>query len=227
MSSPCRRISIMASNAVVAGPTAKRVAANIERVRKARQLKQKDVSDALGAIGRPTLATVVSKIERGERRIDVDDVVALALALNVSPLTLLMPDEASGQPVKLTEGFEVDRLTAWGWALGRGPAADWSPDRVGYPIGPGDDPVAAAEADEREQDYNRQRAEYLALALPPELRRAADQSAVRVARQLAELLEDLATAAAADEPVALLRMARRRHQQLGLELEELEERLKA
>lgn len=67
------------------------VARNIERVRKARQLKQKDVSERLRAVGRPILATVVSKIERGERRVDADDVMAFALAMNVSPLTLLLP----------------------------------------------------------------------------------------------------------------------------------------
>ncbi|WP_345181439.1 helix-turn-helix transcriptional regulator [Streptomyces lavendulae] len=215
----------MASNAVVAGPTSKRVAANIERVRKARHLKQKDVSDALGAIGRATLTTVVSKIERGERRIDVDDVVAIALALNVSPLTLLMPDEADDQPVKLTDGWEVSSRTAWAWALGREPAMDPTPD--GYPIGPGDDSVTAGETDVQRQEYDRLRSEYLALALPQGLQRAAERPAVRLARQIEELVADIASDTADDAAgrAALLRMAKRRYQQLGIELDEIEDQL--
>ncbi|GLW00888.1 helix-turn-helix domain-containing protein [Streptomyces lavendulae] len=220
------RISIMATNAVVAGPTSKRVAANIERVRKARHLKQKDVSDALGAMGRATLTTVVSKIERGERRIDVDDVVAMALALKVSPLTLLMPVEADEQPVKLTDDCEVSGRTAWAWALGREPATD--PPSDGYPIGPGDDSVAAGEADMQRQEYDRLRTEYLALALPQGLQRAAERPAVRLARQIEELVADIAgdTAGNAVDRAVLLRMAKRRYQQLGIELDEIEDQLK-
>lgn len=47
------------------GPVSSQVAQNIERVRKARQLKQKDLSERLRAVGRPMLPTVVSKVERG------------------------------------------------------------------------------------------------------------------------------------------------------------------
>ncbi|MFF5004102.1 helix-turn-helix domain-containing protein [Streptomyces phaeochromogenes] len=101
------------------GPTSAQVARNIERVRKTRQLKQKDLSDRLGAVGRPMLPTVVSKVERGERRIDVDDLVAFALALNVSPLALLLPPLEAGDPyVSLTGGVEATLTNAWKWAAG-------------------------------------------------------------------------------------------------------------
>lgn len=121
------RLHIMASNAVIAGPTAERVAENVERVRKARQLHQKDLSALLKSVGRPMLPTVISKIERGERRVDVDDLVALALALNVSPLTLLLPADWSSAPVQLTGEVEVASQVAWTWAQGEAPAQEIPP----------------------------------------------------------------------------------------------------
>jgi transcriptional regulator with XRE-family HTH domain len=226
MSIPCARIHIMASNAVVTGPTAERVAKNIERIRKARQLKQKDLSDLLGRLGRPTLPTVISKIERGERRIDVDDVVAFALALNVSPLTLLLPPTSSDETVDLTASQEVTSRTAWYWGVGRRPAMDWEPGAAANLAGPGVDPAIATEAYEREQEYAGQQAEYTALTLPPELRRVTDNQAVRTARQLLELVEDLTSpepSADRAAQAALVRMARRRYESLGIELEELQE----
>ncbi|WP_217169617.1 helix-turn-helix domain-containing protein [Streptomyces sp. AC512_CC834] len=117
------------------GPTSTQVARNIERVRKARQLKQKDVSDRLRAVGRPMLPTVVSKVERGERRIDVDDLVSFALALNVSPLALLLPPHGASDPyIPLTDTVETTLANAWSWAMGRralpaAPGEKASPDK--------------------------------------------------------------------------------------------------
>lgn len=124
MSISCTKMSIMATNPVVTGPTAQRTAENIERIRKARGLNQRDVSARLKEIGRPMLPTVVSKIERGERRIDVDDLIAFALALNVSPVALLMPNEWSDAQVALTPAVEVSARTAWMWGEGSSQADD-------------------------------------------------------------------------------------------------------
>ncbi|EHM29101.1 hypothetical protein SPW_2559 [Streptomyces sp. W007] len=41
------------------------------------------------ALGRPMTITMLSRIECRQRRCDVDDLVAIAAALDVSPLTLL------------------------------------------------------------------------------------------------------------------------------------------
>ncbi|MER6252897.1 hypothetical protein ABT224_16205 [Streptomyces sp. NPDC001584] len=82
-------------------------------------------------IGRTLSADAINKIENGRtldpgaetpkqiRRVDADDVVALALALNVSPLTLLLPpDGDSRTTVHLTEevAAKADRVWAWGRA---------------------------------------------------------------------------------------------------------------
>lgn len=202
------------------------MAENLARLREERGLSTTRLADLLSQLGTPIPATGITRVEKGQRRVDTDELLSLALALKVAPLTLLFPDSAGSELVQLTPNREVTARTAWRWGVGLSPAIDPAPQSEGYPIGPGDDPAAAAEADEREQDYHRQRAEYLALALPPELRRAADQAAVRVARQLAELVEDLVAQVSAEDAAPLLRMARRRHQALGLELEELEEQLK-
>ncbi|MGW3193697.1 helix-turn-helix domain-containing protein [Streptomyces sp. NPDC001118] len=214
----------MASNAVVTGPTAERVARNIERLRKARQLKQKDLSDLLEKAGRPTLPTVISKIERGERRIDVDDLVAFALALNVSPITLLLPPTWSDEPTELTAETQVRSQTAWRWVMGQGPAVDWWPGDGVSVAEPGADPAIAAEAYEREQEYDRKREEYVALALPPGLRRSANNPLVRITQQLEELVEDIVGPRGdRDDRARWSRMALRRVEQIRLNLEEVAE----
>jgi transcriptional regulator with XRE-family HTH domain len=57
----------------------------------------------------------VRRIESGERRVDVDDLVALALALGVSPLALMLPTEDSSL-VPDGDQYPVDRI--WNWASG-------------------------------------------------------------------------------------------------------------
>ena len=49
----------------------------------------KEVSDKLGEAGRPLLPSGISKIEEGERRIDVDDLLAFAAIFEVTPTELL------------------------------------------------------------------------------------------------------------------------------------------
>lgn len=123
----------MASNAVVAGPTSKRVADNVAKWRKARQLQQRDLSDKLTEVGRPMLPTVISKIERGERRIDVDDLIALSLALDVSPLALLLPTaSAPDLVVELTEGTAATGRITWNWADGLRPIGLSQEDPVAH-----------------------------------------------------------------------------------------------
>lgn len=129
----------------------------------------------------------------------------------------------------MTKECSVSSRTAWHWATGRRTAVDWEPVSARL-TGPDTDPAATTEAYEREQEYNRLQAEYVTQTLPPELRRAAGSQVVRIAQQLSELVEDLAS----PEPgvdraaqAARVRMARRRYESLGIELEELQEALAA
>lgn len=122
------------------GPAASQVARNIQRVRKARQLKQSEVSERLAAAGRPTLPTVVSKIERGERRIEVDDLVAFGRALDVPPVLLLFP--LGEEPdVEVLAGQSVPTWDAFRWFVGEAPY----PGDLGTPHGEVDEATGLAE----------------------------------------------------------------------------------
>ncbi|MER6351234.1 helix-turn-helix transcriptional regulator [Streptomyces sp. NPDC001634] len=208
------------------GPTGQRVQANVQRLREARGLSKKDLADATREHGRAIPPLGISRIEAGTRRVDADDLVALALALNVSPLTLLLPARSDNELIGLaTDEKQLRSRIAWLWALGQGPAVDWEPGDGVNLAEPGTDPAVEAEAYEREQEYGRLRPDYLALANPPEHRRTAEHSSVRLARQLADLVEDLVSPeAGGGAEAARVRMALRRYQQLGIELEELQER---
>ena len=229
MSTLCPRLAIMASNAVVSGPTSKHVAENVERLRKLRRLHQKDVSALLADIGRPMLPTVISKIERGERRIDVDDLVALALAFNVSPLTLLLPPASSEEAVELTENVAVTSATAWAWGAGFKTAMDWTPGEGVNLASPGADPAIPLEAQDRKQEFVRRQTEYVAAALPAERRASYHyHPAVRLAQQLKDLVTDLVSPEPGVDPAGMAargRMARRRHENLGRDLDEIIEQL--
>lgn len=110
--------SIMGTNPVVRGPISEAVAANVQAVRKGRGMSQQQLAGALAAIGRPTLATTIAKIEAGDRRVDVDDLVALGLVLNVSPARLLIGDGDQDGEVSLTSEVSVPSWRGWQWATG-------------------------------------------------------------------------------------------------------------
>jgi transcriptional regulator with XRE-family HTH domain len=71
------------------GATGRRVAENVRRLRLARELSLRDLSAKLAELGRPILPSGLLKIEHGQRRVDVDDLAALAEVLGVLPGRLL------------------------------------------------------------------------------------------------------------------------------------------
>jgi transcriptional regulator with XRE-family HTH domain len=100
------------------GPTGERVAANLAEVRNERRMNQAELADRVTELGRPMSAPVVSKTEKLDRRIDVDDLVAFAVALDVSPNRLLLASAADGEPVELATEVTVPARNAWLWAVG-------------------------------------------------------------------------------------------------------------
>lgn len=107
------------------GATGEQVRANVERIRKAQGLTYKELSDRLAANGRPIPTLGLSRIDRGERRIDADDLVALAVVLGVNPNALLFPDVADSTPVEITGAERVNTAyEAWQWADGFEPLRD-------------------------------------------------------------------------------------------------------
>jgi transcriptional regulator with XRE-family HTH domain len=104
------------------GPIGQRVAQNIKGLREARGLNQADLAAAAQRLGRPVTRSAISKTEEAKRRIDVDDLVAFALALRATPNRLLLPKTADGEKsYDITPEYRVSELDAWLWALGEHP----------------------------------------------------------------------------------------------------------
>ena len=100
------------------GPSSLRVAANMKRLRLARGLKLDDLAERMSELGRPILKSGLARIETGERRVDVDDLMALAIALETNTNGLLLDPESDSEPVQLTEAHTAQREAAWHWACG-------------------------------------------------------------------------------------------------------------
>jgi len=72
---------------------------NIRKIRDdIRHMAVTELSAKMSELGRSIPPLGIHRIESGERRVDVDDLMAFAVALKVSPVSLLMPasSEADG-----------------------------------------------------------------------------------------------------------------------------------
>jgi transcriptional regulator with XRE-family HTH domain len=113
--------AVMATRALELGPIGQHVADSVARIRRGKGLEQSDLAELVTGTGRPMSASILSKIEAGRRRIDVDDLVALATALDVNPAMLLLsrsvepapagePAEAAPLPVAGAVREDIDAL---------------------------------------------------------------------------------------------------------------------
>jgi len=108
------------------GATGETVRANVTRLRADRNFTYAQLARKLEEVGRPIPELGLRRIETGTRRVDADDLMALAAAFNVPPITLLMPDttkeewEASVDATGLPKGVTAQQL--WGWLTGARPA---------------------------------------------------------------------------------------------------------
>lgn len=99
------------------GPIGVNVQQNVKRLREQRRLSLAELSRRLKSIGREIPTLGLSRIESGARRVDADDLVALGVALGVSPVTLLLPSP-DGQEVGITDQLSVPADSAWRWMHG-------------------------------------------------------------------------------------------------------------
>jgi transcriptional regulator with XRE-family HTH domain len=115
------------------GATSQTVADNVRRLRDDQNMNFTQLSERLQtAAGWSINAVGIRRIEAGERRVTPDDLVALALALGVSPSTLLMPaQDSEGNPIEAeveveATGFAmpVAARTFWEWLIGAGALDD-------------------------------------------------------------------------------------------------------
>lgn len=102
------------------GPTGETVRSNVRRLRMNSGLSAVALAQLLTDHGRPHSQNSISRIETGKKRVDVDDLVALAVVLGVAPTTLLLPPTAEGR-TELTGAGEVSAHDAWRWADGQWP----------------------------------------------------------------------------------------------------------
>ena len=96
-------------------------ARNVAELRSARGYSVRALADRLDALGHPMLPSAITKIEKGARRVSVADLVALAVALDVSPPRLIMPPERTDEPVQVTPARSATWEAAWRWATGDQP----------------------------------------------------------------------------------------------------------
>lgn len=104
------------------GPIGERVAENVRALRGS--MTYRELSDRLEELGRPIPVLGLSRIESKARRVDTDDLVALAIALEVSPVRLLLPPKPTADEhelVPLTPGKSAEWHLVWRWTAGEQP----------------------------------------------------------------------------------------------------------
>lgn len=108
--------------AVEVGPTGRTVASRLATLRKNRGYSTRQLAAELERKGRSVSASGITRMEKGERVVTADDLVALAAVFGVSPVSLLLPLTSTAEaPVEITGGGTVDALRAWEWGIGRLP----------------------------------------------------------------------------------------------------------
>lgn len=100
------------------GTDTSRVAANIKGAREGQGLDLKGLSARLDKMGHGISYSSLSRIENGTRRVDVDDLVHLALALRTTPNRLLIGPSADGRDAVTIGPVETTALRAWQWVNG-------------------------------------------------------------------------------------------------------------
>ncbi|MER5822777.1 helix-turn-helix transcriptional regulator [Streptomyces mirabilis] len=103
------------------GPTGTRVAENVKALRESLPLTTEQLAERVTGYGRPMRANTITKIEKMQRRVDVDDLVALALALETRPTALLLPHTIAIDEFQITEGKTDTAYHAWRWMDGERP----------------------------------------------------------------------------------------------------------
>ena len=104
------------------GGIGRTVVHNIADLIQARNLSLRKLSARLEQLDRPILPSALHALSQGARRTDVDDLVALAIALEVNPNALLFPRHVSPDfMVELTPGWSHPAGAVWRWASGEMP----------------------------------------------------------------------------------------------------------
>lgn len=123
----CRTVCHTASVIRDLGKTSWAVAYALRTVRSERHLSLRQLSVVMAESGHPMSHSTLSEIERGDRRVTVDDLTALSAALGIAPVTFLIPvqrDDPQPDPdvaVALTGTPEVSLRHLADWVRGDTP----------------------------------------------------------------------------------------------------------
>lgn len=118
---------------------ADQVGMNLAERRSARGMSLRELSALLDQIDCPVNPDGLNRIEKGRRKVTADELVALAIALRVTPNRLLLPaDDTENEEIALTPSVVLTSGMAWHWADGRGLPARLvgavKPDAVGRDV---------------------------------------------------------------------------------------------
>lgn len=97
------------------------VGRNVARLRSLRGMSLKALEAKLGELDRKISWSSISKLENGTRKVDADDLMALAVALDVSPLSLLLPNTPGPFDQVEATGLTTTAADLWTWAVARSP----------------------------------------------------------------------------------------------------------
>lgn len=113
------------------GPIGRNLIAAVDELRQARGgMSWRKLSGLLERIGRPIFPLGLARLSRAERRVDVDELVALAVAFGVNPSALLFPRHvAPDDVVELAPQVQQRAALVWAWADGKMPL----PDKLALP----------------------------------------------------------------------------------------------
>ncbi len=92
---------------------------NLRQLRRdMRGMGQAELAQRVSDLGVPLRVNSISRLENGTRVADVPELLALAVALDVTPNRLLLTADATDEPVGLTPNLSVTARCAWKWAAG-------------------------------------------------------------------------------------------------------------
>lgn len=126
------RVELVANKAIEEGASAGTARENLRRIRVEKDLTWTVLSKMLADYGRKIPPISLRRIEDGDRRIDVDDLMALSFVLDVRPYDLLLPVREPDRVVEVTGPGERQSAEVWSWALNGTPIG--SPTE-GFPSG--------------------------------------------------------------------------------------------
>jgi transcriptional regulator with XRE-family HTH domain len=96
------------------GNTNAHVAANLRSARQAIGMDLRTFAERVKETGRAMSPSALSKIENGDRRVDVDDLTVFAYILQTTPAALLAPPEGAPPPTGVPTGqFNREEIQVW------------------------------------------------------------------------------------------------------------------